>query len=300
MRASLLALGLLCPSIYAADADYFPADTKVVIGLQVKGMVDAIVRNFGSEPLKAGVTFTESTPFAGFDPAKDLDEVLIATSGKGDTPPALMVLRGHFDPAKLKVKPQAYHGVPVVTDPQKPGQVLALLEGGTALAGDAGLVHAAIDHKNNGASWTARIDPLRAKYVVWGIGDGIEGTPGDQMKSLDRFEFGAGFEHGIDLTAAAHFRAPEDAEALSMLLKLMQAAPQTGGAKIDIETAGGTMRVSLRMSEEELKKAIESQKEALAAAVMSQLGTKPPVPKDPKIVTNSQGDTTSVTLPGKK
>ena len=309
MRFLLLVAALACRIAYGAETDYFPADTKVVIGIQVRSIIDAVVRNFGADALKDSAKFTASSVLAGFDPARDLDEVLISTSGKGEKPSTLMVLRGRFDVARMATKAKPYHGVPTLEDPQHQGQIMALVDGTTALAGDAGLVRGAIDGKPAASDWAMRIEPLRGKYAVWGIGDALEGVPGDDtMKSLDQFEFGAGFEHGLDITAAAHFRKPEDAEKLSMFVKMIQAAPQTGGAKIEVETANGKMRLSVRMGEGELKKAIATQKDALAAALISRMtsnvaGPKPsspPPPKDGKIVTNSQGETMTVTLPGKK
>jgi hypothetical protein len=309
LLAAILLLARAVPAADLAAADYFPPDTKVVIGIEVKGIIEAVVKNFGADSLKQGAALTASGPLAGFDPTKDLEEVLIATSGQGDHPPTLMVLRGRFDLSRMGAKAKPYHDVQIIEDPQKPGEIMALLDGSTALAGDVALVHAAIDRKGGASPWTERIGPLRTRYAVWGIGEGMEGLPaaagqGDTMKSLDRFDFGAAFSHGLDLTAALHFRSPEEAQKMGAMLGMMKGAMAPNGTKFNLETANGTMRISVQMTEEEIKKAIETQKDALAAAVMSKMTVTPVTPKKPeskegKIVTGPQGDTVTVTLPEK-
>src|SRR5437016_14188577 len=86
------------PAAAAGASDFFPPETKVVIGIQVRHALELVGTLPGDLVVK--------NPIAGFDPLKDLDEVFIATSGKGDSPPALMVLRGRFDVAKIGREPK--------------------------------------------------------------------------------------------------------------------------------------------------------------------------------------------------
>jgi len=300
----------------AALLDYLPPGTKVVLGIQVQGAIGALAQDLGPELLGKGSTLLAQTPLAGFDPLKDLDEVLIASSGKGNNPPALAVLRGRFDVERLGRSATRYRDVLVVEGAKGQDGVLALLDSSTALAGDAALVRAAIDRRGQGAEtgsdWAERIEALRSHYTIWGIGEGLEGlpdTPGQPggLDSLDRFAFGAAFTHGLELTAELHLRSPQDAEKVSALLSLIQAAPQASGARFEVESANGTLRILVALPEEELKKAMAAaQRGFLDSAALSQLGgkpdgaSKPPSPPDGKVVTNTEGDTMVLTLPGKR
>ena len=135
MRPVLVLLAALRFAL-AADAGmagYFPPDTKVVLGIHVRALADA-----GLFQEVAGSIPKELLP--GFDVMKDLDEVLIGTSGEGKKPPALAVLRGRFNMEKFARDATRYNGVPVL------GSV-ALIDETTAIAGDMELVHAAIDRR---------------------------------------------------------------------------------------------------------------------------------------------------------
>jgi len=304
------------PAAGAALADYLPPDTKLVLGIVVRPAIATLAQGLGPELLAQASALLAQTPLAGFDPLKDLDEVLIATSGKGNNPPALAVLRGRFDVERLGRNAAWYRDALMLKGAVGQDGVLALLDSSTALAGDAALVRAAIDRRGQGAdtvpAWAARIDELRGRYIVWGIGEGLEGLPGQPvapggMDSLDRFEFGVAFAHGMELTAELHFRSPQDADKLNAFLSLVQAAPQAGGARFDMQSLNGTLRFSVAVPEEELKKQMAAfQRGFQQSAALSPFGgkpaaaSKPPAPPEGKIVTGSQGDTLTVTLPGKR
>ena len=99
--------------------------------------------------------------------------MLIATTGEGEGSPVLMVLLGRFDVERFTSGAVSYHGVPILEDGKKSG-AMAILDASTAIAGDALVVHAAIDRRGSGAGigseLAARIEPLRSKYSIWGIG----------------------------------------------------------------------------------------------------------------------------------
>src|SRR5947209_950902 len=82
----------------ASDAtlpDYLPSETTAVIGIQVRTIVDFLESQAVSGQWKTtGTQLMSKNPLPGFDPLKDLDEVVITTTGKGDTPEALILLRG--------------------------------------------------------------------------------------------------------------------------------------------------------------------------------------------------------------
>ena len=155
MRPVLVLLAALRFAL-ATDAGmtgYFSPDTKVVLGVNVRNLVDA-----GLFQEVAGSLPKEILP--GFDVMKDLDEVIIGTNGNGEKPPSLAVLRGRFSMEKFARDATRYNGVPVL------GPV-ALIDETTAIAGDMELVHAAIDRREQFMNALPRIDAMRQRYSIW-------------------------------------------------------------------------------------------------------------------------------------
>ena len=296
--------------------NYVAPDTKIVIGMRVRSLVDLLSQSFGSDFHTAASGLLSQVPLAGFDPLYDLDEVILTPNGRGENPPMLVVAIGRFDVERLAKNAKPYHGVPILETGGGNKQVIALLDGATAIAGDAPQVREAIDRRGSEsgleAKLAARVEPLRSRYDVWGIGDRPRGAAfpkgaPDAFQSMDRFEFGASLEHGLELSARLHLTSVEEAKKLTsslrMLEAMMKAQPQSGGTRFSLRSENGTLQLSLAIPEEELKKAIEAQRATLASAVAAQVGRKtmPAVaPSEPKTLTDEKGNTVMVTLPGKR
>jgi hypothetical protein len=337
--------------------DWLPPETKLVIGVRVRSLVDsqlvhsALAQTPGMPPEAAAWLSVASA--MGFDPLHDLDEVLIASTAqsaaqstaqeataqeapKKEDAPVLMLIRGRFNLDKLAAGTAAYHGIPLVGGGKMGGGkdstgVLAFLDGSTAVAGELPVVRAAIDRRGRGgigAELAARIEAVRGRYDIWGVGDRPEGfvppasTP-REFASVDRFQFGISMSHGLELAAEIHTASLQDAERMMASMGLLEALikarqPQASSAKFEVRADQGTLRVSLSVSEEELKKAIDSQAALIQSAMQS--GSKsgpsavapaataaPPVPAtpDPKTATasprvlNPGGGTAAITLPGR-
>lgn len=158
---------------------------------------------------------------------------------------------------------------------------------------------------------------------------GIQGVAG--------FEFGLTLNHDLDMEAQFHMRTAADAEKLlgTMALLQMMAKNQQKGAseaKIESRVTGKTLDVSLRVPESELKQAWEQQRTMIAQS-LSQLPQQIaaarsgafnpfvpskqapeaapapalrrnirhiPVSKEGKIVSDGDGATVQVTLPGSR
>jgi len=313
--SAIFMLGLAVLPATASDTvlpDYLPSGTKVVFGIRMRSIVNLLQsQSFPAEWRTAASQLTAQTPLAGFDPLKDLDEVLIVSTGEGDPPPVLMVLWGRFDVDRFAAGATAYHGVPILEDARKSGGI-AILDPSTAIAGDVPLVRAAIDRRGSGAgiaaSLAARIEPLRSRYSIWGIGD-LPGHP----PAVDQFEFGAELADGLELTAKIHVPTHEDAEKMASSIALAEGMLKGGqassnGTKVEMHTEDGWLNLSIAIPREALNKAIQDQHAALQSAVMSRFGAstaaqapqKPAPPPTGKVVTNAHGDTLVVTLPGRR
>ena len=282
---------------------FIAPDTRVVLGIQLRRILDSPL----GKTLASGSGKITVPELAGLDLMRDVDELIIATNAEGDNPPGLMVLIGRFHPARAK----SYHNVSVVeTASATGGSMVAFLDESTAIAGRPADVRAAIDHRDQGASaaagFSARAKELASRYDVWGVGSHLpKGGRGEQVDAVDGFSFGAALGEGLALTADIHLRSQADADKIGASLKLFQALvqSQSSASKFSLEAKGATVQLSLFIPEAELKKAIDAQKTALAAAFTNGLAAvqaKPAAPPKPeaKIVTDAKGDTVQVTLPG--
>jgi len=271
----------------AADTltDLLPPDTKVVFGIRVPNLaLSSVAQTFAAQAHAAAAGWLKAVPLDGIDLLRDIDEVLIASTGRGQNPPSIIVVTGRFDVARLAAGAKLYREVPLLTGEVETGSAVALLENGTAILGDAALVRAAIDQragKNRiDSALNDRITSLRQRYDIWGLGERPEGfvapTPEAKvLESIDRFQFGVQLASGLELAAEIHARSPEDTEKLNVALATIAAmvkGTETSGsaAKFDLQAEGGTLKLTVFIPDEELKKTIEAET-AILSPVSTQL-----------------------------
>jgi hypothetical protein len=268
--------------------DFLPADTKLVIGIQLRHIIDSPL---GKELAAHVVTMPQSQVPAlqvgGIDFMRDVDDVLVAANG-AQKATGLLVLKGRFS------------GPPTFEDPQHPGMLLAILDPNTAIAGETGVVRAAIAQRGHGAplpALEARAEALAAQYDIWGAGD--------QIDSIDGFSFGAALRQGLDLTAEVVLHSAADVAKINEFVKPLEAMlhSQSSATKFHLGIEGRTLRLALNVPEEELKKAIDSQKQLLTSAFLQQMQQMQPKPKPKaqlKILNDPAGNTVNVRLGGGK
>src|SRR5581483_1623071 len=216
-----------------------------------------------------------------------------ASTGAGKKAPTLIVARGTFDVAKLTQNAEDYHGVPLVVSKSKQAEgVYGFLDASTALAGDPEMVKAAIDRRADpahlDAALAARVTEYREHSDIWAVVNRTEGltgympskdSPAAALNSIDHFQFGISLQKGLELTAEAHARTEKDAEQLSATMQFLEAMTKasqpagSAGTKISFNNDGGTLKVSVAISEEDLKKAIENQRKA--GMMFAQRATQP-------------------------
>jgi len=317
----------------AADmlTDFFPPDTKVVFGVRVHNLaISSVAQSFKAQAQAqaAGIGWLKAFPLDGFDFLRDLDEVLLASSGKGPNPSAIVVVTGRFDVARLSEGAKRYHDVPLLGGEKDTDSVVALLDGGTALIGEQTLVRAAIDQRGEtkiGSKLNDRITSLRQRYDVWGLGEQPEGfvapiPEAKALESIDRFQFGMQLVSGLELEAEIHTRSPQEAEKLSAAVDMLAAMfkgqqKSNSAAKFDLHADGGTLKLAVFIPEAELKDTILSDAPAfsqtpapavappaLEAAIDPAQPTPSAAPPKPRAsqVVDKAGDTVVLTLPGRK
>jgi hypothetical protein len=304
MRFLLLAALAAGHLFHAALPEFLLPDTKVVIRISVRGLMDSPILKDVGEPRGISARYLTGTPLAGIDPGKDIDDLIIASTGEGEKAPALMVLRGRFPAGMIP-------GGITQKDPKTPNSSYALLDPDTLIGGDVAVVRAVMDGRRKSSALAPvlaeRIAALDGRYDLWAVGEvpkGIHSTAASspEIEAIDRFELGASLQKGLEIAAQIHVRTPKDTEKLMQTLKLLEMLvamqPKTGASqsKVDLKSTENTISLSLFIPEEELKTSIEAQKEKW----MSTAAPAPkPEPTPGRIVKNERGDTVTVTLPRK-
>jgi hypothetical protein len=276
MRLVLMAL-VAARLFAAADSalNFLPADTKVVIGIRVSAIREsALFKDAGTDAQKLGDDWMKLVAITGFDPLHDIDEVLIFSAADNEKASALIAVRGRFNLERLGAGAKRYHGVAMVGEGAGSTGVLALLDATTAIAGEAPAVRAAIDRRGHGAPLDAklaeRVQSLAGRFDIWATGERPEGFvpptgKREDLDSIDHFEFGIRIGKGLEIGAEVHARSPKDAEKLAASVAMLQAmmiGREPAAPKFDLQVKDGTIKISLAISEDELKKAIAAQRRA--------------------------------------
>ena len=294
--------------------DWFPANTKVVFGVRVPAVTgSALFRDVGPGAQRLGEEWLKAVAIRGFDPLRDIDEILLASPADNEKADALLVLRGRFDLSGAGAGATHYRGATILFGGASKS-VLALLDATTALAGDSPVVRAALERTGKGtamdAALAARVQSLRERFDVWGTGERTDGFvapsgKNEQLDSMDRFEFGVRMSKGFEFAAELHGRSPEAARKLAASLeslKTMANGMGPPGPKIDVQLKDGTVKISLAISEDDLKKTIAAQRGV-------SFGASPPAGGAPVVVSSEPaaaapqtniGGTSVFVLPGKK
>jgi hypothetical protein len=285
MRLVLVAL-VAARLVAAGDSplNFLPANTKVVMGIRVSAIRDsALFKDAGTDAQKLAEEWTKLVALTGFDPIHDIDEILIFSPADNEKAATLIAVRGRFNLERMGAGARRYRDVAIVGDGKSGNSVLALLDATTAVAGELPAVRAAIDRRGHGAplnaGLAARVQSLAERFDIWGTGERPEGFVAptgkrEDLDSIDRFEFGVRISKGIEFAAELHARSPKDAEKLAASMAMLQAmmnSRQPAAPKLDMQVKDGTIKMSMAISEDDLKKAIAMQR----AAGAPKLGSAP-------------------------
>ena len=158
MKAQLLTATLFTSFsgvLFAADPmllNLVMPDAKVVAGVNVQ---QAKGTPFGQYLLNLMQTndahLQQLIALTGFDPRRDVNELLVASDGAPQSHTGLALARGSFDPAKITAAAtlqgattEVHKKVTILEDPKKEGGI-AFLDSTTVAAGDIATVKGAID-----------------------------------------------------------------------------------------------------------------------------------------------------------
>ena len=166
----------------------------------------------------AAAGWLKGVPFEGVNLLRDVDEVVIASSGKGPNPAEHHRHRGGRPfqswPRSGGVTPprRVCHDVPLLiggeTEGEHRGRPAGCRHGGDQRSRPrfAPPSTGAAARARSIAALNDRITSLRQRYDIWGLGDrvpdGIRGWPipeAQVLQSIDRFQFGMQLANGVEL-----------------------------------------------------------------------------------------------------
>jgi hypothetical protein len=324
----LLLLPLIPALACAADPAllrFAPPDSGVIVGLNLEHILASdLGRSMLSQAKLDSPEVKKFIASVGFDPLRDIREVLIAAPAKNQKGRGLFLLRGTFDPTKfaeLAVQPgmtaAVYRGVQIMTKNQQEQPLsMACLDASMILGGDPESVRSAITRRDQGpgpdAALAAKAAAMSEQNDIWFVshvspadltGDAPDGGPAGapQMELLRSIEQASGgLKLGKDLVLAADVttHTPKDAESIAAMLRLFiglaasnkRDAKQAAAIleKLVLRAEGNSVKISFSIPEAELEKSIHQAMEQASQNAVAALAGRPviaPPPPEPTGVT---------------
>jgi len=223
-------------------------DAKVLAGVNVD---QAKGTQFGQYVLNQLQTqdahMQELVALTGFDPRRDVGELLVASDGVPQGKTGLALARGNFDVAKIMAAAtthgavtEVYNGVTILQGPKKPEAGIAFLNATTVAAGDIASVKGAIDRQSNKQSLPAavlvKVNQWSNSQDAWGIttvppaslappGAIKAGTPNNPMvnagQNVQAAAGGVKFGANVVFSGEAECDTAQNATTLGDMVKLL-------------------------------------------------------------------------------
>jgi hypothetical protein len=308
-------------------------DARVLVGVNVERTLSSeIGKEIGSQIQNRAPDLQQIIQKTGFDPTHDLQEVLIAATGKGQNGPALLLIRGSFDAAKVSaaaastgLTPQTYEGVQIMNTPsQSKGGAFAFLDGNIVVGGDLDQVKAAIERQKHQtalrADLASQVSSLSDRYDIWvismaplseitaGAGNPQMKQASDLAKCIQQVSGGVKFSADLELAAELMTHSETEAtqlrDALQFFSGFVTANPQNPSGldpkALKLTADARTVRISVLVTGAQLKKAYEAQMARLNHAGMPAAVRKPPAQETGLTIQSSERDMGTVVLPSSK
>jgi len=294
MLRNAISLVLLAASAFAADSSLIslvPADAKVIGGIHVDRTVNSPFGQYVLSQMKdSDKDLREFITATGFDPRRDLREVVVASSVPGSHGPGLVIGRGVFNgpqilaavQAKGGMTPTTYQGVSLL---EKEGHAIAIIDGALGIAGESSMVRAALDRRTSNPTTSAlalKATTFSTRYDAWMVTNGVFVSPlpngrksGDtganaiapNLQGILETSGGLTFGTLIEFTGEALTRSSQDAQALADVVKFIASMMQMNGDKgdavnpvqailqsLNVRTDGSTVKMSFSIPEQDIEK----------------------------------------------
>jgi hypothetical protein len=209
----------------------------------------------------------ELITLTGFDPRRDIREIVMASPADPQTKAGLLLVRGSFDSQRILTAfkrdgkgAETYHGVAIVSTGHAPhgvSQALAFLDDSTVVAGDIESVRGTIDRRgassNLDASLADAISRASLNQDIWVVSTApvsafasvmpdknVKGAlQGDLIKAIQQSSGGIRFGKMIEISGELTARTDKDASSLADVVKFFMnmAAMQGAGGELGHLTA---------------------------------------------------------------
>jgi hypothetical protein len=264
LRTALLCLAATQTSIWAADTSLLGMvmpDAKVIAGAQVTRVKNSPFGNFVLSHMQLDdPDFQKFMTATGFDPRRDLSELIIASNAATNDPSRWLVLaKGTFDPARIHDVAQSsgavitnHKGIAIIeitgsqsTQKATSTGAIAIFDASTAVMGPLDVVQAAIDRRvarlGVAIGLVSKVKQISASNDFWfttlvPLSEFASSMPdanlagalkGNMLKAVQQASGGVKFGSDILLTAEIVTRSPQDASALMDVVKFIAGLIQT-------------------------------------------------------------------------
>jgi hypothetical protein len=294
---------LLAPSaavLEAADAQLLGLvmpNAKVLAGVNVSQAAASPFGRYMVAQIEAhDAHLQQMIAKTGFDPTRDLHEVLTASTGAANAP-SLTVARGTFDISRITAAAQSsggttqtYKGVTIVTDP-KDSDCFAFLNPTLALAGHLADVKGAIDRQNVPtvlpSTLQVMVNQLSTTEDAWGVSEvpppsgvmisppGAPAVPPNAFQNIEQASGGVKFGAQIVATAKLQADTAQNANSLANVLQFLLNLGQMQSQKdaqvaavlkdVVVSVSGNTVNVSASVPEATAEAAVQLKAKAKVA-----------------------------------
>jgi hypothetical protein len=291
----MAAMAAPLPAVTPAMLDLVMPDAKVIVGADVDRVKNSPFGQFLLSQIQEDEReFQNLLSATGFDPRRDLREVLAASDSTGHSTNSLGVARGAFDETKLTALASVsgglvttYNGVKIVGPKAGTGDKqawLAFLDAGVVVAGPADAVKAALDRRAAGQrlapELAARIQSASSNYDAWMVttvspanlaGRVPSSTAGGAMQGnvIQAIEYVSGgfrFGSNVEIAGEAVTRSEKDATAVTDVVRFLASMavsntkPDSALSKmvesLQLTAEGNTVKFSITAPEEEIEKLV--------------------------------------------
>jgi hypothetical protein len=295
VKQGLAIFMLVAGPILAADSaliNLVPADAKVVAGIQVdRATGSRIGQHLLSQLKDDDPDFRKFVTAGGFDPRRDLREVVLASTAGPDKGHGLVLARGVFDASRLVALArtsgatvQKYQGLDVITGPGTEAGWVVFPDSTTAIAGDPQMVRNALDRRRGGAPIDARIaakvHEFGNRYDIWMVSTvpvsqfagkmpdkQLSGAMrGDMMQGIEQTSGGILLGSTVEVAGEAVTRSDKDASAMVDVVRFLAGMVQSNRDKqeaakfaslldtLELKSEANVMKFHLSIPEADIEK----------------------------------------------
>jgi len=295
MKAQLLItatfLTALAGALPAADPtllNLVDPGAKVLAGVNVQQAKGTLFGQYVLNQIQTSNTeMQQLIALTGFDPTRDVSEILVASTGAPETGLALAL--GNFDAAKITAAAslkgavsEAYNGVTILEDPKQTHGV-AFLGSTTAVAGDVASVKGAIDRQKNAqplpSSVLVKINELSASQDGWALttvppsslapraAAPHNGQIPPAFQSVQSASGGVKFGANVVFTGQAQTDTAQNATTLGDMVKLLISLAQMNASQnpqaaqlaqqVQVTASGNVVTVSLSLPQDQFQQLVK-------------------------------------------